>query len=113
MVPPRPVPPAAIDVPKSIAIAWFGVSDPAATMTVAAPKKATVDLGGTQVSTTETSYTNGMKMTVTDHPVIAGIFGSGLKADEKPVGLFGMQMEGMSMTVTRVATDASARLTWE
>ncbi len=79
----------------------------------AAPKKATVDVGGTQVSTTETSYTNGMKMTVTDHPVIAGIFGSGLKADEKPVGLFSMEMEGMSMTVTRVATDASARLTWE
>lgn len=78
-----------------------------------APKKATVDLNGTQVETIEASYTNGMKMTLTPHPVIAQIFGSGLKDGEQPVGLFGMEVNGMSMTVTAVKTDAAARLTWE
>lgn len=77
------------------------------------PTTETKDVGGVSVSVTGLSYTNGMKLWMTDNQVIAGLFGGGAGADGKRTGMYRMESGGTTTEVTSVKTDAAPQLKWE
>jgi hypothetical protein len=76
------------------------------------PKKETKDVNGVSVQVTSLSYSNGMKMSMTDNQVIACFFPGGVGADGKKLGMFRLESGGSVMEVNAVKTDAAAQLKW-
>lgn len=79
----------------------------------ALPSKSTMDIGGVAVPVVETSYTNGMKTSVTDHEIIACLTGAAAGEDGKRWGLAKNESGGIVIEVTSVKTDAAPQLKWE
>ncbi|MBX3467662.1 MAG: hypothetical protein KF878_12325 [Planctomycetes bacterium] len=76
------------------------------------PSKATKDVNGVSVNVTGLSYTNGLKLWMTDHQIIAAILGGGADASGKRVGMYRMESGGTVTEVTGLATDAKPQLKW-
>lgn len=77
------------------------------------PKTETKDVGGVSVTTTGTSYTNGMKLWMTENEIIAGVFGAAAGEGGKRSALYRMESGGTTQEVTAVKTDAAPQLKWE
>ncbi|MCO5169162.1 MAG: hypothetical protein M9894_22695 [Planctomycetes bacterium] len=76
------------------------------------PTKETKDVGGVSVSVTGLSFTNGMKLWMTDNEIIAALLGAGADAKGKRVGVYRTESGGNVTEVTGLGTEAKPQLKW-